>query len=292
MKDIFSKLALGAIALLALGATGCDNIDENDRLKPYERPESTKMVVLWKFTGQRCIYCPGGDVVINEIHSANPDNFIAVGLHPENDNFTRPLHGLDLTCPAATAYKEYYKPQTFPYAIIDGNSNMQGSVPTEWRKFVSECLKDPKTGLSIYPEANIALQTKYTTKTEDDGKEIQTVTIDYSVLFKEAVTQACNIQLWIIENGIVGSQLMSDGKPNKEYVHNHVLRAAVNGNWGEEIGKDFQPTAAAAGTATYTLKDDWKAENCQVVAFIFNASSKKIYQGAICNVINDTNQKD
>lgn len=284
MKDIFSKLALGAVALFALGATGCDNIDENDRYIDYDRGPTTKVVVLWKFTGQRCIYCPGGDVVINEIHTANPDNFIAVGLHPENDNFTRPLHGLDLTCPAATAYKEYYKPQTFPYAIVDGNSNMKGSESTEWRTFVNACLKDPKTEKPIYPAAEIALQTQY-------DKDNRSVTIDYSILFKEAVTQACNIQLWIIENGIVGSQLMSNGKPNKEYVHNHVLRAAVNGNWGEEIGKDFQPTTAASGTATYTLKDNWKAENCQVVAFIFNANTKKIYQGAICKVINDTNQK-
>lgn len=284
MKDIFSKLALGAVALLAFGATGCDNIDENDRLKPYERPESTKMVVLWKFTGQRCIYCPGGDEVINQIHSANPNNFIAVGLHPENDNFTRPLRGLDLTCPAATAYKEYYKPQTFPYAIVDGNSNMQGSVPTEWRKFVGDCLVDPATQLQIYPAADIALQTQY-------DNDFRTVTIDYSILFKEAVTQACNIQLWIIENGIVGAQLMANGKPDLEYVHNHVLRAAVNGNWGEEIGTDLEPSFAASGKATYKLKDDWKAENCQVVAFIFNANTKKIYQGAICNVINDTNQK-
>ncbi len=273
MNKIIKNLAFGAAATLCLAATSCDDIDKDDRYIDYEKPRSEKVVVMWKFTGQRCIYCPGGDEVINAIHAANPNNFIAVGLHPENDNFTKPLGGLDLTCPAATAYKAYYTPQTFPYAIVDGKSNLQGSVPSKWRAFVIDELEN-----STSP-AYLTLNTDY-------NEDTRTVEIDYNVLFTDVVRPTCMIQLWIIENGIVGPQLLTDGRDN-EYVHNHVLRAAVNGDWGTPIDGDIIPSFVEDGTASFELAKNWVAKNCQVVAFIYDKDNKNIYQGAICNVVED-----
>lgn len=273
MNKIIKNLTFGAAAALCLAATSCDDIDKDDRYIDYEKPVSEKVVVLWKFTGQRCIYCPGGDDVINAIHNANPNNFIAVGLHPENNNFTRPLSGLDLTCPAATTYMAYYNPDTFPYAIVDGNKNMMGSEPNDWRTFVNEILLNNPSS-----PAFLTLKTKF-----NEGN--RTVDIDYNVNFTDVVPPTCMIQLWIIENNIIGAQLLSTGKPDKEYVHNHVLRAAINGDWGEEINGDIIPSFTNSGDASIQLKDNWVPENCQIVAFIYDKNSKKIYQGAICNVV-------
>ena len=43
------------------------------------------------------------------------------------------------------------------------------------------------------------------------------------------------LQVWIVEDGVKALQMMPDGSANKEYVHNHVFRAAVNGTWGEDV---------------------------------------------------------
>ena len=61
---------------------------------------------------------------------------------------------------------------------------------------------------------------------------------------------------------------MPDGKFNKEYIHNHVLRKAINGDWGEEIalGKD----ATVDKEADFQLENGWKVKNMSIVAFVYN----------------------
>ena len=64
--------------------------------------------------------------------------------------------------------------------------------------------------------------------------------------------------------------MMPDGTRNDNYVHRHVFRDAVNGQWGDEIivkegysiDKDY----------TFTISEDWVPENLSVVAFVYNNS--------------------
>ena len=76
------------------------------------------------------------------------------------------------------------------------------------------------------------------------------------------------LQLWLVEDDIKALQRMPDGKFNKEYIHNHVLRKAINGDWGEEIalGKD----ATADKEADFQLENGWKVKNMSIVAFVYN----------------------
>jgi hypothetical protein len=61
---------------------------------------------------------------------------------------------------------------------------------------------------------------------------------------------------------------MPAGSHNTSYVHNHVLRDAVNGSWGEDVA------VATDGTLqkqyTYELNSSWNAENMSVIAFVYN----------------------
>lgn len=278
MKLNIKTLLFGALAASTM-LTACDNIAEDDRFIPVERPHSDKVVLMWKFTGQRCIYCPGGDQVIEQLHNAYGHNFIAVGLHPQDDPFTRPLHKLDLTCAAASEYKAYYNPKTFPYAIIDGNPDMQSSVTAQWGSFVKE-------QMSVTAPADLRITTVY------DPSD-RNVTINYTVLFNDPLPAGtpCNLQLWIMENGIVGSQMQADGTTDRNYVHNHVLRDAINGYWGQTLNIDGStltpiiPTTEFQGEVKYQVNDAWVAENCQIVAFIFNEQTKYIWQAALADVI-------
>ena len=76
------------------------------------------------------------------------------------------------------------------------------------------------------------------------------------------------LQVWIVEDGVPALQMMPDGKSNKEYIHNHVFRAAVNGTWGEDV------TVKEGETTTkqyqYKLPETWNADNIAVVAFVYN----------------------
>ena len=43
------------------------------------------------------------------------------------------------------------------------------------------------------------------------------------------------LQLWLVEDSIVAPQMFPNNKVEKEYVHNHVFRDAINGEWGTEL---------------------------------------------------------
>ena len=77
------------------------------------------------------------------------------------------------------------------------------------------------------------------------------------------------LQLWLIEDGIVEFQYMPEGSTNREYVHNHVFRTAVNGIWGT----DFNIKEGETRTETFQYKldnDQWVPENMSLIAFVYN----------------------
>ena len=55
------------LSLILLLLTACSNIGEDERLI-YVKPEPAKRVVLLEdFTGQRCVNCPKGTEVIEQL---------------------------------------------------------------------------------------------------------------------------------------------------------------------------------------------------------------------------------
>ena len=61
---------------------------------------------------------------------------------------------------------------------------------------------------------------------------------------------------------------MPDGSINKGYVHNHVLRTAVNGTWGEAI--HLAAGEQKTQQLTQAISSDWNAEKLSIVAFVYN----------------------
>ena len=74
--------------------------------------------------------------------------------------------------------------------------------------------------------------------------------------------------MWLIEDGIVALQQLPDNVVKRDYVHNHVLRAALNGDWGEPIS--LPGNAEKTLTHKLTLPEGIKADNAWVVAFVYN----------------------
>ena len=70
------------LSLILFLLTACSYIEEGDRLI-YVKPESARRVVLLEdFTGQRCVNCPKGTEVIEQLLQTYGDSaVIAVGIH-------------------------------------------------------------------------------------------------------------------------------------------------------------------------------------------------------------------
>ena len=79
------------------------------------------------------------------------------------------------------------------------------------------------------------------------------------------MTAKASLQVWVLESGIVARQNKGE-ETIREYVHNNVFRAAVNGTWGQEISYVAEETDER--TFTLDIDENWNAENLDIVAFV------------------------
>ncbi len=270
------------IGLLLLGgvATSCDNVDEDDRYIKVEKPviDNPRNLLIMEFTGNNCANCPTGASIVETIKDDEaPGRVISVGLHPYGNHYTDPVNSIhsptkkqDLRSDAATALYDYYQPNGFPTAIFNGlKSSMSGSTG-DWIQRASEALT----------------ATSYLTLSAscDYDADSRNLTVDYEVEFLDDVNRKINLTVWLVENKIMGTQTMPDGKMNLNYEHNHVLRASLNGDWGEELGASFTTESKITGSATMTLKEEWVADNCDVVVYAYRDDNKEVEQATSLSV--------
>ncbi len=254
LKNILRAAACGAIAL---AATACSNIDENDRLIYVKPAEVGRAVLIEDFTGQKCVNCPLGTEAINNIiETYGEDNIVAVGIHSGplgfNGNKKFPL---GLKTDTGDEYYKYWDSQNKlgqPWVMIS-RSFSPNEDRTTWAAYVASIITQ-KAKLSI------SVNNGY-----DASSRTLTTDIDN---FGTDGTTTGKLQVWLIEDGITAMQMMPDGKANAEYVHNHVFRAAVNGTWGEDV--TVNEGEHTKKQYTYTMPAEWNADNVSVVAFVYN----------------------
>lgn len=255
------------------GFTACDDISEQDRLIPVERPTVERVVLVMDFTGMRCTNCPNAATALHQSAEKYPGSVVIVGIHAEAaSDFTLPLGPLDLRAPVSDVYYNYFKPAALPSASINGAAVLSGTELSLWTTTIDEQISKPAP-------ANVSLTTLYDETTRE-------LTVDYSVVFNEMHSEATSILLWLTESHIIGMQMNSGGLI-RDYEHNHVLRASLNGDWGVEIGNNFATEDTLTGTATIKLDEKWNAANCEVVGFIFNTDDKAVQQAATAHVIGE-----
>lgn len=269
MKFFNKALYFSVAALAAASFSSCDNIDENDRFIPVERPTVEKVILVPEFTGIRCVNCPEGAKTLHDLQGSYPDNVIVVGMQPENTAYTRPIRGFQLYSSEATTYYEYFNPNAFPCAVIDFVSMNYN---------ISQWTTDGIARMSVPSPLTLETSAEYDASTRE-------VKVNYKGTFNQMYNKELSVLVWVIENKIIGPQMTTGGQTIEDYEHNHVLRASANGDWGESLGAYFETEQTVEGTASIVLDEKWVAENCQVVAFFFQTGGKTVEQAAIADVI-------
>lgn len=248
-------LFLGLISAACLAS--CSNIADDDRLIFVEHrdfpggdDDFTPTVLIEDFTGQQCTYCPSGTRVINEaIELYGEDKVIPVAIHcglaiPEARGGLMNALGMQY-------YENNGKPSQ-PAALF--NRTTLSNQREDWLGLAYA---------NITNERDVAL----ITKTLYDAAT-RTVTVEVKAKARDGKTVNGKLQLWLTESNIIGRQI-DNGTNIPDYVHNHVLRDAVNGAEGEDISLTNN---VATITRTYTIPEKYVAENCEIVAFVYNAA--------------------
>lgn len=253
IKNLFLGVATAA---MAMAAASCSNIDEGDRLIYVKPAEVGRAILIEDFTGQRCINCPTGTEIINGIvETYGEDNVIAVGIHSGPLGFAgnSKTPGL-MTYTGNEYYTRWDKENKMgqPWVVFNRKTSPDSHY-NNWAAMV---------GTIISEKANLSVKI-------DNAYDAATRTLTTTVgAFGTNGTVNGKLQVWIVEDGVKALQMMPDGKPNKEYMHNHVFRAAVNGTWGEDVTvKEGETTTKQY---SYVLTETWNADNIAVVAFVYN----------------------
>lgn len=255
IKNIFLGVATAA---MAMAAASCSNIDEGDRLIYVKPAEVGRAILIEDFTGQRCINCPTGTEIINGIVSTyGEDNVIAVGIHSGPLGFAGNSKTVGLMTDTGNEYYTRWDKENKmgqPWVIFNRKTSPDSHY-NNWAAIVGTIISE-KANLSVkIANAYDAATRTLTTTVGADG-------VNGTVNGK--------LQVWIVEDGVKALQMMPDGKSNKEYIHNHVFRAAVNGTWGEDVTvKEGETTTKQY---SYVLPEAWVADNIAVVAFVYNDS--------------------
>ena len=250
------KIFLLSICSMFLAA--CDYIAPSEQLievedivaPPTPSPTSTtRKVLLEDFTGQKCSNCPTAIEVIEELQEAYGDRLVAVGIHGGPLGFKGNASRVGLATDLGETYFSHWNLEFQPVGLI----NRGGTINyPEWMGAVREALNQ---------EAGTRLELSVQLSSDD-----LVITVNATRLAPEAY--AGKLQLWVVEDSIVAQQVMPDGKPQLDFVHNHVLRTAVNGTWGDEVTLD----ASEERTWNYTCSVDaaWNRQHLSIVAFLYN----------------------
>lgn len=253
IKNLFLGVATAA---MAMAAASCSNIDEGDRLIYVKPAEVGRAILIEDFTGQRCINCPTGTEIINGIvETYGEDNVIAVGIHSGPLGFAGNSKTVGLMTDTGNEYYTRWDKENKmgqPWVIFNRKTSPDSHY-NNWAAMVGTIISE-KANLSVkIANAYDAATRTLTTTVGADG-------VNGTVNGK--------LQVWIVEDGVKALQMMPDGKSNKEYIHNHVFRAAVNGTWGEDVTvKEGETTTKQY---SYKLPEAWTADNIAIVAFVYN----------------------
>lgn len=239
-----------ALAALAFSFAACDDIKESNRFIPVTPEAMTaKNVLIEDFTGMNCINCPNAAEEIQKIQTVyGAEKIIAVAVHGEMPGLSGPLANA-----LGTEYYNHWGVETLPIGMVD-RQGLQNY--TSWMATADARLKAQVTPLSLSLENTVY------------NEDARSITVQVEALAGADLT--AKLQVWITESNIKSFQKMPDGSTNLNYIHNHVLRDAVNGAWGEAI--TLEAGVNQQVTYTYAIPEDknWNAENLAVVAFVYN----------------------
>ena len=251
--------------LLVLGSllTSCEVIPAGQREEVIFTPTDPSAVkrssLLIEYSGWQCVNCPTAAEEAHRLKELYGEDLVVVVMHPESNPNTRHNNkpALNYTCPEADSiYIVMGGNNTTPFPT--GNVNMVQQATKgyfqdfdKWGTLISQAYTSPKPIL-------LSQEVKGTM----DSKDIN-IAVDITNLDTQAIE--ATLQVWLTEDSVMGSQKKPEGT-DKNYAHNHLMRASISPLWGEKLPIDAHMTQQVV--YEYPLPDKVVKENCNIVSLV------------------------
>ena len=254
--------------------SACEEVDQYYEEDVTFNPE--RKVLIEDYTGHKCGNCPRATRSIYSLKEIYGENLIIVAVHagffakpnpPQAPSFT-----YDFRNPTSTDLDNDFGISLVgnPNGMVNRRTNSDGSkvfAYTSWADEASKVLFD----FSKVP-ASISINNSY----DDASRVLETeIVSDINV----DLNANYNLSVYLIEDNVEQWQKDYDMSPSDipDYMHREVLRASLNNTYGDPINN---LTEGDPNTNTYsiTLDPEFHAEECSIVAFIYDATTKEIIE--------------
>lgn len=263
-----------AFVLFSFSFFSCDVIDPGKYEKVFEIDTTVKVerkqnILISEYTGHKCGNCPPAAEEAKRIQSVYGKDRVSfmsihVGIFATPDanypNNMRTTEGLALN----TAFG------ITSYPIGDVNRLKNGSgqrafIHTEWDGMVNGIFNKEAPVVIEFEDASYNSSNK-------------TITANVKLDYFENVTTNDHITIYIVEDSIVSAQTdyrrSQQGLPDKveDYVHYGVLRAAINGTWGDPVNDKATPKTNDKYNFSYNYtipaNKNWRPEHIRLIAIV------------------------
>ncbi|GIV34676.1 MAG: hypothetical protein KatS3mg031_2211 [Chitinophagales bacterium] len=251
---------------------------------PVSQTIEKKNAILELYSGIHCQFCPRGDKIANELQAAHPGDFIIIDIqagsyavpNPGEPDYRTPFGTSLLNQSGLTGYPAgSINRHVFP-GLGQGTNSIAMST-NNWSTATNQILSENSP-------ANLGVEATFDVQTRELTVRVQ---VYYTAI---PPVNSGRINVAILQNNLIGPQIIGAGVetdpnlvlPNGDYIHNHVLRHLMTGQYGDVI----QPVTAGSffdRTYTYTVGDSIYEipvvlNDLEIVAFI-SEGPKEIYTG-------------
>lgn len=225
-----------------------------------------RRILFDEYTGHTCTNCPSAHDKVTQLLTQYKDTLVAVCIHAGDLAQTYDgLFSYDFTTEVGNQLYNDFGITAYPIAII----NRSGSPITkpQWDSELGNADTTVYSAIQIINQYDATHQKlKVNTKT--------TMLRDYA--------QPVQLSLLLVEDNVVKPQTLP-GVDNVDtfYVHNHVLRAGINGTYGEYISPNGLLEKDSAYLYGYTIDfngKDWDPNHCSVIAILLDKNDKSVLQ--------------
>jgi thiol-disulfide isomerase/thioredoxin len=253
---IINKLLISTLFISELFG-GCDKVPEGERTvdKPVE-VSADHTVLLEEFAGQYCPNCPRAADYVSQLKSALKERVIVVTIHVSS------LATDHLRSSAGETIVRTFNGQYMPSGMID-RTNIDGEIinddDSRWAYYVKK--RAEQQGL---PNVKLLLESNF--------NATDSIISIHAAVSGTAGSFTPKLQLYLTENHIIDFQYMPNGTTKQNYEHNHVLRDALNGAWGEEVefNREYDRTFAVFKGKS------WNKDNLNIIGFIYKSDTYEV----------------
>jgi hypothetical protein len=249
------------------------------------------------FNGINCAYCPDGDLRANQLANAFPGRVVRIIFHtgvladtifPGQPDYRTPYGAAIDSLSGGNAYPSgtmnrvvwpgtYSQPPYFPQnppnkLAIRRQGWWDGAYPTTG------------TGAAIIlnggnTPVNIGAETIWNDVTRE-------LSVNVELYYTSSDTVANKLNVVYLENGIIGLQSTTNGY-DSSYVHNHMVRDMITGQWGDTVTTVQQGTLVSR-TYSYVVPVNFNIDNSEIAVYVTQENNLHTHTSALIAAKNGT----